>query len=253
MTDDVTGITPAAPGGLGAYALGSMAGKGRDAWRRPPGGSPVGGRPESGRLAGGRPEAAWSPDRPGYAQGSGSPQDPGYPRDPGYPQNPGYPQGQEYPQGQRYPQGQGYPQDPGYPPSPAPPAASPRRAHPGGAAYPEGPVHHQHQPSPGTPAGPPRGTRARRSGPVRGAQVAYVIVLAGLVAGLAYIRQGPHSVREGTFILAGALFVAVAARLALPERRAGMLASRRRSIDVTALAILAIGLLVAGLVLPTPS
>jgi len=83
--------------------------------------------------------------------------------------------------------------------------------------------------------------------------VPYVIVLAGLAAGLAYIWQGPHSVRAGTFILAGALFVAVAARLALPERRVGMLASRRRYIDVTALAILAIGLLVAGLVLPTPS
>ncbi len=81
----------------------------------------------------------------------------------------------------------------------------------------------------------------------------YVIVVAGLAAGLAYIWQGPHSVRAGTFILAGALFVAVTARLALPERRAGMLASRRRYIDVTALAILAIGLLVAGLVLPTPS
>ena len=108
-------------------------------------------------------------------------------------------------------------------------------------------------PSTRTPTVPPRGTRARRPSPVRGAQVAYVIVLAGLVAGLAYIWQGPHSVREGTFILAGALFVAVAARLALPERRAGMLASRRRYIDVTVLAILAIGLLVAGLVLPTPS
>jgi hypothetical protein len=94
---------------------------------------------------------------------------------------------------------------------------------------------------------------ARRSGPVHGSQVAYVIVLAGVVAGLAYIWQGPHSVRAGTFILASAFFVAVVARLALPERRAGMLASRRRYIDVTALAILAIGLLVAGLVLPTPS
>ena len=105
----------------------------------------------------------------------------------------------------------------------------------------------------GSPAATPRGARARRSGAARGAQVPYVIVLAGLVAGLAYIWQGAHSVRAGTFILAGALFVAVAARLALPERRAGMLASRRRYIDVTALAILAIGLLVAGLVLPTPS
>ena len=242
MTDEVAGITPSAPGGLAAYALGSMA-------------------------EGGWPEGASPRARPGYAQGSssaqgpGSPQDPGYrpgipgtpvPRDPGYPQNPGYPQ---HPQEQEYPQGQEYPQDPGYlpGPSPAPSSASPRPARPGGAAYPERPVHHQHQPSPDTPAVPPRGSRARRSGPVRGSQVAYVIVLAGLVAGLAYIWQGPHSVREGTFILAGALFVAVAARLALPERRAGMLASRRRYIDVTVLAILAIGLLVAGLVLPTPS
>ncbi|MGH3122485.1 MAG: DUF3017 domain-containing protein [Streptosporangiaceae bacterium] len=245
MTDEVTGITPPAPGGLAAYALGSIAGTGWDAWQRP----------EPGRPEPGRPEGASPPGRPGHAQGSGSAQDPGYPRDPGSPQGHGYPQGQGYPQDPGSPQGQGYPQDPGYPPrrsSPPPPA--PRRpARPGGAPYPERPVHHQHQPSPDTPAGPAHGARARRPGPVRGAQVADVIVLAGLVAGLAYLWQGPHSVRAGTFILASALFVAVAARLALPERRAGMLASRRRYIDVTALAILAIGLLVAGLVLPAPS
>ena len=129
------------------------------------------------------------------------------------------------------------------PSAPARPASSP----------PEPPVHHRRQPAPRGPAATPRGRRAQRSGRVRGAQVPYVIVLAGLLAGLVYIWPGPHSVRAGTFILAGALFVAVAARLALPERRAGMLASRRRYIDVTVLAILAIGLLVAGLVLPTPS
>ena len=154
--------------------------------------------------------------------------------------------------------------EPGPGPSPAPRAASPRPPHPGSQypesqypgpppAYPEPPVHHQHHPAPDGPPVPPRGARSRRSGGGRGTQVPYVIVVAGLAAGLAYIWQGPHSVRAGTFILAGALFVAVAARLALPERRAGMLASRRRYIDVTALAILAIGLLVAGLVLPTPS
>ena len=153
---------------------------------------------------------------------------------------------------------------PGYPPRSAPvPSASvppgsvpPGSVPPGYArppAYPEPPVHHQHQPAPGGPPAAPRAPRARRSGVARGAQLPYVIVLAGLAAGLAYISQGSHFVRAGTFILAGALFVAVAARLALPERRAGMLASRRRYIDVTALAILAIGLLVAGVVLPTPS
>ncbi len=161
------------------------------------------------------------------------------------------------------------PPEPGPGPSRAARAASPRLPHPGSPhpgsqypesqypgpppAYPEPPVHHQHQPAPDGPPVPPRGARSRRSGGGRGTQIPYVIVVAGLAAGLAYIWQGPHSVRAGTFILAGALFVAVAARLALPERRAGMLASRRRYIDVTALAILAIGLLVAGLVLPTPS
>ncbi len=146
------------------------------------------------------------------------------------------------------------PPEPGPGPVSAPRPASPQPQYPGPpSAYPEPPVHHQHQPGPGRPPAPPRGARSRRSGGVRGAQVPYMIVVAGLAAGLAYVSQGPHSVRAGTFILTGALFVAVAARLALPARRAGMLASRRRYIDVTALAILAIGLLVAGLVLPTPS
>jgi hypothetical protein len=53
--------------------------------------------------------------------------------------------------------------------------------------------------------------------------------------------------------VAGALFLAALARLVLPERRVGMLASRRRFVDVTVLAVLATGLLVAGLVLPIPS
>ncbi len=141
--------------------------------------------------------------------------------------------------------GRGFTQPPA-----APASARPGYLRPGGLP---GTARAHHHPAPDSPATSPRGARARRSGPVRGAQVPYAIVLAGLAAGLGYIWQGSHFVRAGTFILAGALFVAVAARIALPERRAGMLASRRRYIDVTALAILAIGLLVAGLVLPTPS
>ena len=39
-------------------------------------------------------------------------------------------------------------------------------------------------------------------------------------------------------------------RLVLPERRAGMLVSRRRLADVATLATFGVGLLVAGLVLP---
>ncbi len=103
-------------------------------------------------------------------------------------------------------------------------------------------------------AGQSRRSQARRAGNARGvaAQLPYLIVLCGVIAGLALIWQGAHYVRPGTLTVAGAVFVAAAARLALPERQAGLLASRRRSIDVTALAILAVGLLVAGLVLPIP-
>jgi hypothetical protein len=78
-------------------------------------------------------------------------------------------------------------------------------------------------------------------------------VLALAVGGVAWVWQGQQDVRAGTLTVAGGLFVAALARLMLPERRAGMLASRRRFVDVTALAVLATGLLVAGLVLPTPS
>jgi tetrahydromethanopterin S-methyltransferase subunit F len=49
------------------------------------------------------------------------------------------------------------------------------------------------------------------------------------------------------------MLIGALARLVLPEERAGMLASRRRFIDVVTLAGLAIGLLVAGLLLPSSS
>jgi hypothetical protein len=113
------------------------------------------------------------------------------------------------------------------------------------------PPHRSRAARPGSRVQAGRARRSAGGGP--SAQLPYIIVLAGVVAGLTWIWQGQQYVRAGTFTVAGALFVAVLARLTLPEQRAGMLASRRRYIDVTALAILAVGLLVAGLVLPTPS
>ena len=96
--------------------------------------------------------------------------------------------------------------------------------------------------------------RAQRAKPPRAAQLPYLIVLAITIAALAWMWQGGVlRAREGTLALAGAMFIGALARLVLPEARAGMLASRRRLVDVTCLAALAIGLLVAGLVLPVPS
>jgi hypothetical protein len=132
-----------------------------------------------------------------------------------------------------------------------PPAGRSGPGHPMGQSRAAGPPA---GPLAGAPAGQSRRGRARRAGPPGGAraQLPYLIVLCGVIAGLALIWQGAHYVRPGTLTVAGALFVAATARLILPEQRAGLLASRRRSIDVTALAILAVGLLIAGLVLPIP-
>lgn len=105
------------------------------------------------------------------------------------------------------------------------------------------------------------GGRRRRSGQAAGAdqgdqhkhwQLPYLLVLLGALAGLAIIRQGVHLVRSGTLVLAGVLLVAAVARLVLPERRAGLLSSRRRLLDVAIFGVLGVGLLVAGLVVPVP-
>ena len=99
-----------------------------------------------------------------------------------------------------------------------------------------------------------RGARASRARPSRAAQLPYLLVLAITIGALAWMWQGGiERARDGTLALAGAMFIGALARLVLPEARAGMLASRRRLVDVTCLAALAIGLLVAGLVLPVPS
>jgi hypothetical protein len=100
-----------------------------------------------------------------------------------------------------------------------------------------------------------RGSRAgARARPSRSAQLPYVLVLAITIGALAWIWQGGiEHAKEGTLALAGAMFIGALARLVLPKPRAGMLASRRRLVDVVCLAALAVGLLVAGLVLPIPS
>ncbi|HEY7144522.1 MAG TPA: DUF3017 domain-containing protein [Streptosporangiaceae bacterium] len=101
-------------------------------------------------------------------------------------------------------------------------------------------------------SGPPVRHRASRAAGrrVRGRQLPYWIAVAGVVAALALTRERAFGVRGGTLALAGILLAAALARLVLPERRAGMLVTRRRLVDVPILTALGVGLLVAGLVLP---
>jgi Protein of unknown function (DUF3017) len=99
-----------------------------------------------------------------------------------------------------------------------------------------------------------RRPQTQRSGHGAGllTQLPYLLVLAGMVAGLATIRSGEQAVRGGTLVIAGALLAGSLMRLFLPAGRAGMLGSRRRLADVAALALLGIGLLIAGLVARIP-
>lgn len=83
-------------------------------------------------------------------------------------------------------------------------------------------------------------------------QLPYWLTIGGACVALAVIRLGTHHLKSGTLVLAGVLIVAAVARLALPDRRAGMLSSRRRWLDVAIFAAFGIGLLVAGLGVPAP-
>jgi hypothetical protein len=106
----------------------------------------------------------------------------------------------------------------------------------------------------GMAPGPPSGAAAA---PARGgswlAQVPFAVVVIGVAAGLLWMRGDQRDVRSGTLVMAGVLLAGAAARLGLPERRAGLLGSRRRLADAAAFAALGVGLLVAGLIFPVPA
>jgi hypothetical protein len=158
---------------------------------------------------------------------------------------------------------------PAQPPSPHP-APAPRPATPASAAPPSAPEPPLAAPPPApvppaeaAPETAPARTAGSRRAPTRHGRdrdrsrgsrtrwgAAYPIVLAGAAAGLAYLWRGPENVRGGVLTVAVTLLLAAAARLVLPERRAGLLVSRRRFADVAAFSILGLALLVAGLVLP---
>jgi len=101
---------------------------------------------------------------------------------------------------------------------------------------------------------PPAGPTASAEQPrTRFVQLPYLIVLACTAAGLAIIRLGAQYVQSGTLVIGGVLLIAAVTRLALSDRRAGMLSSRRRSVDVVIFATLGIGMLVAALVVRAAS
>jgi Protein of unknown function (DUF3017) len=89
---------------------------------------------------------------------------------------------------------------------------------------------------PGQPA--EEGRRRRRPSTVGGA--VYLLVLAGAGVGVAIVSDGRW--RLGVKWIAASLIGAALVRLALPSREAGMLAVRRRLIDVVLLAAVGVAL-----------
>jgi hypothetical protein len=105
---------------------------------------------------------------------------------------------------------------------------------------------------PVTPAAGTAEAPARARTP-RWANLPYAIVLAATAGGLGWVALGDlRQVQAGMLTVASALLVAAVLRLVLPERAAGLLVSRRRVLDVLALASLGAGIVAAVLVLPTP-
>ena len=106
------------------------------------------------------------------------------------------------------------------------------------------------QPSRASAQLPAESKRAREDASIVGV-IPLLAVLAVTVAGV-YIswREGSAGGGKGGVIAGIALFAGAVARLLLPARLAGLLATRKRATDVITLALFGVGLLVAGLVLP---
>jgi hypothetical protein len=76
----------------------------------------------------------------------------------------------------------------------------------------------------------------------------YLLVLAGSAVGLVIVTQG--SWRLGVKWIAAALALAAVVRLVIPDNQAGMLAVRRRSLDVAILALAGVALWVLSTSIP---
>jgi hypothetical protein len=96
-----------------------------------------------------------------------------------------------------------------------------------------------------------RTTRATRdTRPSKLAWLPYLIVLAGAATGMLIAWQGSKYAGRGAALIGASLLVAALARLILPERYAGLLASRRKASDVLGFAVFGAAVLAVAIALP---
>ena len=124
-------------------------------------------------------------------------------------------------------------------------SAGPQQGTQQGPAAAPPPVHHQDY---------PRSRRAAAAKASKASQIVawlpYLIVLAGTVAGLLLASQGSRHAGRGAAVVGAALLVAALARLALPPRYAGLLASRSKAQDVAGFAVFGAAVLAVAASLP---
>jgi Protein of unknown function (DUF3017) len=99
------------------------------------------------------------------------------------------------------------------------------------------------QPVPGPTTPPARGAervRGRSSVPRWLGRLPYAFVLCGVAAGLAVVAT--NHFRRGSMLIAASVFIGALARLLLPESQVGMLAVRRRWLDVLLMTATAVGI-----------
>ena len=82
------------------------------------------------------------------------------------------------------------------------------------------------------------------------AWIPYLIVLAGVAAGLLRASEGSKYAGWGAGLVGCSLLAAGLARLVLPPRLSGLLSSRRKAFDVLAFAVFGAGVLAVALILP---
>ena len=78
----------------------------------------------------------------------------------------------------------------------------------------------------------------------------YLIVLAGVAAGMFVAWKGSKYVGRGAGLIGVSLLAGAAARLILPARYTGLLSSRRKASDVLALALFGAAVLAVAIALP---
>jgi len=123
-----------------------------------------------------------------------------------------------------------------------------------GAAAAPPPVHHDAAPAGHRAARAARATRntraARDPRPSKLAWLPYLIVLAGAATGMLIAWQGSKYAGRGAGLIGASLLVGALARLILPERYAGLLASRRKASDVLGFAAFGAAVLAVAIALP---